>query len=161
MDEAERKERKLKRFLWIPIIGVALLVGLLSFIVAVRLFSPEDTWICTDGQWVEHGKPSSPKPELECTKKSDSSDDTKGPQITDVKVTDPVTGTHNAVNSLPEQNPIGPVQIKGFFSFMAPVADIMADFGAKICEWGRPPEVANTCPSIKIEFQEFFSNQSK
>ncbi len=26
----------------------------------------EDSWICVDGQWVEHGHPSAPMPQREC-----------------------------------------------------------------------------------------------
>jgi hypothetical protein len=165
MEETERKERRLKRFLWIPIVLIILLVGLLSFIVAVRLFTPEDTWICQNGEWVEHGKPRAEKPTLEC-KKDEASNSQSTPKSnsttgTDLTKINPVDETHDAVNSLPNQSPIGAIQIKGFFGFMAPVVDIAADFGAKVCEWGRPPEVANNCPSIKVEFQEFFTSQTK
>jgi len=26
----------------------------------------EDSWICVNGQWVEHGHPSTPMPEAQC-----------------------------------------------------------------------------------------------
>jgi len=31
------------------------------------LRGPEDSWICVDGQWVEHGFPYAPMPEGECS----------------------------------------------------------------------------------------------
>jgi hypothetical protein len=51
---------------------------ILTFLVAVILFflvvaviktiSKEDTWICSNGQWVEHGHPSDSKPVTPCVK---------------------------------------------------------------------------------------------
>jgi hypothetical protein len=43
---------------------------LLFFIVValVRAFSNEDTWICQDGKWVEHGSPKDEKPTIPCIK---------------------------------------------------------------------------------------------
>lgn len=39
----------------------------LGFAVAgARLFTPEDTWICEKGSWVEHGHPSAPMPTAPC-----------------------------------------------------------------------------------------------
>jgi uncharacterized membrane protein len=35
-------------------------------VITVRVFSGEDDWICKDGQWIEHGKPSFPAPKVEC-----------------------------------------------------------------------------------------------
>lgn len=32
----------------------------------IRFLSPEDTWICQNGQWVQHGHPSSSMPESKC-----------------------------------------------------------------------------------------------
>lgn len=34
--------------------------------VGLRLLSPEDNWICVDGAWTQHGKPSSPMPITPC-----------------------------------------------------------------------------------------------
>lgn len=43
---------------------------LLAFIVlaiaGLRLFSGEDSWICQDGRWVEHGHPDGPAPTEPC-----------------------------------------------------------------------------------------------
>lgn len=53
---------KPKTFFW-ALIAVSLIV----FLTGVRLLSGEDSWICKDGEWTEHGKPSSPKPVIKCT----------------------------------------------------------------------------------------------
>jgi len=39
-----------------------------SAVLAVRFLfgGPEDSWICVDGQWVEHGHPAAAKPETPC-----------------------------------------------------------------------------------------------
>lgn len=45
------------------------LILLLTFIVVafvLRIFNPEDTWICDDGSWVKHGNPSTEKPDVPC-----------------------------------------------------------------------------------------------
>lgn len=42
------------------ILGVILVV--LIVIVGARILSPEDNWICKDGEWVKHGNPSGPMP---------------------------------------------------------------------------------------------------
>jgi len=54
------------------IIIIAIIIVIFGFIVTARLLSPEDTWICQDGQWVKHGHPSALIPATEC-----------GPPITD------------------------------------------------------------------------------
>lgn len=42
------------------------LLLIITLIIAVRLFSGEDNWICSNGKWIEHGKPSAPKPTGSC-----------------------------------------------------------------------------------------------
>jgi len=46
------------------ILGTILAVGL--FIVAIRTVSGEDTWLCSDGTWIAHGKPYLPQPSYPC-----------------------------------------------------------------------------------------------
>lgn len=43
-----------------------IIVGIIGFIFAMRIVSPEDTWICQEGKWVKHGNPSTPKPIKVC-----------------------------------------------------------------------------------------------
>jgi hypothetical protein len=43
---------------------VILLVG--GVFVALRLMTPEDTWVCQDGQWVKHGNPLAAQPSSQC-----------------------------------------------------------------------------------------------
>lgn len=45
-------------------LGIAFLI-FVCFIV-LRLFSPEDTWICSNGQWVKHGNPATSQPINKC-----------------------------------------------------------------------------------------------
>jgi len=40
----------------------------LIFIVLI-LRSPEDSWICTESGWIEHGKPNATKPTISCGSK--------------------------------------------------------------------------------------------
>ena len=46
------------------IAGLILAIGIA--LLAVRLSSPEDTWICKGGVWVKHGNPSGPMPTGSC-----------------------------------------------------------------------------------------------
>jgi len=47
-----------------------IVLGILVLIILVlgllRLFSPEDTWLCVNSQWVKHGNPSSAMPLSNC-----------------------------------------------------------------------------------------------
>lgn len=54
-----------KKVLLIILIVILILIGV---VFAIRLFSGEDDWICENGEWVMHGKPSSSKPTSECNK---------------------------------------------------------------------------------------------
>lgn len=55
-----KKQVKLIKYLYLALVLVALSVA------ALRFSTPEDTWLCSKGVWVEHGHPSSPKPTQEC-----------------------------------------------------------------------------------------------
>ena len=46
------------------IIGGLLAVGVL--VVALKTVTGEDTWICSGGTWVQHGKPFLPQPTFPC-----------------------------------------------------------------------------------------------
>jgi hypothetical protein len=50
------------------LIIVAVIFGIIFFLRFV-VGGPEDSWICDNGQWVAHGKPSYPKPENPCGQK--------------------------------------------------------------------------------------------
>lgn len=41
---------------------IALLIIVFLAVVAARVFTKEDDWICQSGEWVKHGNPSTPKP---------------------------------------------------------------------------------------------------
>ena len=46
---------------------VVVVIGLGGLFVARFLLGgDEDTWICTNGSWVQHGKPSAPRPTIGC-----------------------------------------------------------------------------------------------
>lgn len=47
---------------------ICLVIGLFWF--ATRLISPEDTWLCVNGQWVKHGRPKDPPPASGCEAQS-------------------------------------------------------------------------------------------
>ncbi|MBD3311771.1 MAG: hypothetical protein GF349_04765 [Candidatus Magasanikbacteria bacterium] len=44
-------------------IGLALSI---IFIISLRMLTPEDNWICVEGEWIEHGSPDTPKPLTGC-----------------------------------------------------------------------------------------------
>ena len=50
------------------LIILAIIVGIIFFLRFV-VGGPEDSWICDNGQWITHGKPSYSKPEDPCGKK--------------------------------------------------------------------------------------------
>lgn len=50
----------------LAIIGIAVFGALLIIIAALRLATPEDNWLCVNGEWVKHGQPSAPKPTGAC-----------------------------------------------------------------------------------------------
>lgn len=54
---------RLKNIIFI-LMGIAALVLIALFLV--RTFTPEDNWICENGEWVRHGNPSSPMPVETC-----------------------------------------------------------------------------------------------
>lgn len=43
-------------------IGIAILFSFLIIILSIRITSGEDNWVCTNGQWIKHGQPSSTMP---------------------------------------------------------------------------------------------------
>lgn len=47
------------------LIGVIIIFLFLS-IFMLRVFSGEDSWMCENGKWIEHGHPSYPAPNKEC-----------------------------------------------------------------------------------------------
>jgi len=46
---------------------IALITFILIAVIAIlRFSSPEDTWLCDEGIWVQHGHPSAEKPTTPC-----------------------------------------------------------------------------------------------
>lgn len=45
---------------------IVLIVFTVMAIFTLRVMSGEDNWICSDGQWVQHGHPDFPAPQAEC-----------------------------------------------------------------------------------------------
>lgn len=41
-------------------------ISIFGIFFVLRFAAPEDAWICTDGQWVRHGNPSSSQPQNGC-----------------------------------------------------------------------------------------------
>jgi len=48
----------------VPIIVLVVMVA--AALVILRIVTPEDTWICDNGQWVKHGNPSQAMPATGC-----------------------------------------------------------------------------------------------
>ena len=47
------------------VMGIILII-LAGVILALRVFTPEDTWICSAGTWVSHGSPTAIRPITDC-----------------------------------------------------------------------------------------------
>jgi uncharacterized membrane protein len=47
-------------------LSVGIVAVLLFLLIGARLFSGEDDWICSNGQWIQHGHPSFPAPQEPC-----------------------------------------------------------------------------------------------
>jgi len=47
---------------------IIIIILIIAAWLAIRfaIGGPEDTWMCTDGEWVKHGVPYAPQPEREC-----------------------------------------------------------------------------------------------
>jgi uncharacterized membrane protein len=60
-DSPFKKNKTLLTFIFI-------IIGTIVIIFNLRLFSGEDDWICKNGQWIKHGNPSFPAPNLPCNK---------------------------------------------------------------------------------------------
>jgi uncharacterized membrane protein len=52
-----------KKSLYFIITTIVLVIMLL---LTLRIFSGEDNWVCSNGQWVKHGQPDYPAPQIEC-----------------------------------------------------------------------------------------------
>lgn len=46
--------------------AIVLVLFLILSIMGTRIFSGEDDWVCSNGQWVKHGNPSFTAPSIEC-----------------------------------------------------------------------------------------------
>jgi hypothetical protein len=55
----------MKKYLKIILIVAVILT---MAVVGIKTFSNEDDWICANGEWIAHGKPSAPKPISFCEK---------------------------------------------------------------------------------------------
>ncbi|MDD4352397.1 MAG: hypothetical protein PHU71_05510 [Candidatus Gracilibacteria bacterium] len=45
---------------------ILIVIVVLLILLFLRFLSPEDTWICEDGQWIQHGVPDTPMPGTAC-----------------------------------------------------------------------------------------------
>lgn len=48
------------------IVMIVIVCTLLIIMIVLRIFLPEDDWICINGEWIKHGNPSVKKPSEEC-----------------------------------------------------------------------------------------------
>lgn len=47
-----------------------LIILVLAVIAVIRFWSPEDTWICKNDQWIKHGNPEQSQPTTACNLQS-------------------------------------------------------------------------------------------
>ncbi|MDR3643095.1 MAG: hypothetical protein P4L74_05740 [Candidatus Doudnabacteria bacterium] len=45
---------------------LVLIIVVIGTLFIAKIISPEDTWLCQNGQWIKHGNPSAPMPETGC-----------------------------------------------------------------------------------------------
>lgn len=50
------------------------IILILAGVTIIRMSSPEDNWICQNGQWIKHGHPNLPKPTTGCTNETTNND---------------------------------------------------------------------------------------
>ncbi len=53
----------MKKPIKLILIGTALIVVIIA---VIRILSPEDSWVCKNGEWTKHGNPSSAMPIESC-----------------------------------------------------------------------------------------------
>lgn len=59
-----RSEMPTGKKIMLTIFAVIVILGFV--VLGLRLFSGEDTWLCQNGQWIQHGHPSLPAPTKIC-----------------------------------------------------------------------------------------------
>jgi hypothetical protein len=64
MSERYRPYREKQQIYALILVLIVLILALLF--LRFVLGGDEDTWICKDGVWIEHGNPSSPMPNTKC-----------------------------------------------------------------------------------------------
>lgn len=47
---------------------IVVLLIVLAVFFGFRILTPEDTWICKEGEWIKHGQPKTAMPMAECIK---------------------------------------------------------------------------------------------
>ncbi|MFH1173424.1 MAG: GerMN domain-containing protein [bacterium] len=52
----------------IILIIIIVFLVLAAFLAMTRLLSPEDTWLCQNGEWIKHGQPKAPQPVTPCSR---------------------------------------------------------------------------------------------
>ncbi|MHB9019717.1 MAG: Gmad2 immunoglobulin-like domain-containing protein [Minisyncoccota bacterium] len=52
------------------LMGIAVILLIASTLIVVRFLTPEDTWICFEGEWVKHGDPEAGRPTIDCPDKA-------------------------------------------------------------------------------------------
>jgi spore germination protein GerM len=51
----------------IGLIILGLIIMALAAVIGARLLTPEDNWICANGEWAKHGNPTADKPIIPCS----------------------------------------------------------------------------------------------
>lgn len=51
---------------YLPFIILAFILAMILAVASLRMFTPEDEWICVDGNWTKHGNPSAAMPLEAC-----------------------------------------------------------------------------------------------
>lgn len=64
MIERESKYKNKRRIYSLIFVIIVLLLSIL--ILRIVLGGDEDTWICKNGTWIQHGNPSDPMPTTQC-----------------------------------------------------------------------------------------------
>lgn len=61
--ESSDKQGLIKSFKhYLPFLLLALVIAFILVVASLRMFTPEDEWICDNGAWVKHGQPDASMP---------------------------------------------------------------------------------------------------
>jgi hypothetical protein len=142
MQERPISVKQAKQKKW-PIIIAVILLGLMMLVfgvLALRILTPEDTWLCENGKWIKHGVPSAPMPTKSCLER------TGGGQSEQAKA------SNSSVYSSIDLS-----GINGFSQILKPFLNVTYTVGTQVCKLTKTPEQfkKGDCDAIRDQIQSY------